>query len=137
MAPARRRRPIAAHRGPSRRIAAHRGASRRIEIRTFNSNAGPLDPPASRLAQGDPTLPCTTQSATHVVLATLKRSESELSSYQRKVFKVDDHMGMAIAGLTSDGRVLCRYMRDECLNYRWAQDCGRGHARKGRGGLRA
>ena len=58
------------------------------------------------------------QSGTHVVLATLKRSESELSSFQRKVFKVDDHMGIAISGLTADGRVLCKYMRNECLNHR-------------------
>ncbi len=61
------------------------------------------------------------QSKTHVVLATLKRSESELSSYQRKVFKIDDHMGIAIAGITADGRVLCRYMRNECLNHRYVQ----------------
>ena len=59
------------------------------------------------------------KSDTHVVLATLKRSESELSSYQRKVFKVDDHMGIAISGLTADGRVLCKYMRSECLNHRY------------------
>uniref|UniRef100_A0A7S3QWT2 Proteasome subunit alpha type n=1 Tax=Dunaliella tertiolecta TaxID=3047 RepID=A0A7S3QWT2_DUNTE len=59
------------------------------------------------------------RSDTHAVLATVKRSESELSSYQRKVFKIDDHMGIAIAGLTADGRVLCRYMRNECLNHRF------------------
>lgn len=53
------------------------------------------------------------------MLATLKRAQNELSSYQRKVFKVDDHMGIAISGLTADGRVLCKYMRNECLNYRW------------------
>lgn len=58
-------------------------------------------------------------SDTHVVLATLKRPESELSSHQRKVFKIDDHLGIAIAGLTADGRILCRYMRNECLNYRF------------------
>lgn len=58
-------------------------------------------------------------SDTHVVLATIKRSESELSSYQRKVFKIDDHMGIAIAGLTADGRILCRHMRNECLNHRF------------------
>lgn len=62
-----------------------------------------------------------TQSNTHVVLATLKRSESELSSFQRKVFKVDDHMGIAICGIAADGRVLCKYMRNECLNHR----CGK------------
>jgi 20S proteasome subunit alpha 6 len=59
------------------------------------------------------------RSDTHVVLATLKRADSELSSYQRKVFKVDDHMGIAISGLTADGRVLCKYMRSECLNHHY------------------
>lgn len=59
------------------------------------------------------------KSNTHVVLATLKRAQSELSAYQRKVFKIDDHMGMAISGLTADGRILCRYMRNECLNHRF------------------
>ena len=59
------------------------------------------------------------QSDQYVVLATLKRAQNELSSYQRKVFKIDDHMGIAIAGLTADGRVLCKYMRGECLNHRW------------------
>ena len=53
-----------------------------------------------------------------MVLATLKRAQNELSSYQRKIFKIDDHMGIAISGLTADGRVLCRYMRNECLNHR-------------------
>lgn len=62
------------------------------------------------------------QSKTHAVIATLKRAPSELSSYQRKVFKIDDHMGIAIAGLTADGRILCRYMRNECLNHRFVYD---------------
>lgn len=54
------------------------------------------------------------------MLASLKRSQSELSSFQRKVFKIDDHMGIAIAGLTGDGRSLSKYMRNECMNHRWA-----------------
>ena len=45
-------------------------------------------------------------SATHVVLAALKRAPSELASHQQKVFKVDEHMGIAISGLTADGRSL-------------------------------
>ena len=53
-----------------------------------------------------------------MVLATLKRAASELSAYQRKLFKIDDHMGIAIAGLTADGRQLSRYMRSECINHR-------------------
>ena len=46
------------------------------------------------------------KSRTHVVLVALKRSTSELSSYQKKILPIDDHVGAAIAGLTSDGRML-------------------------------
>ena len=60
------------------------------------------------------------QSKTHAILATLKRAPSDLSSFQRKIFKIDDHLGIAISGLTADGRILCRYMRGECLNHRQA-----------------
>ena len=62
------------------------------------------------------------KSKTHAVLATLKRAPSELSSYQRKIFKIDDHMGIAISGLTADGRILCRYLRNECLNHRYVYE---------------
>ncbi|KAB5557604.1 hypothetical protein DKX38_008513 [Salix brachista] len=57
------------------------------------------------------------RSKSHVVLACVNKSNSELSSHQKKIFKVDDHIGVAIAGLTADGRVLSRYMRTECINY--------------------
>ena len=58
------------------------------------------------------------QSNTHVVLATLNRADSELTSSLQKVFKVDDHLGIAASGLISDGRSLCKFMRNECLNHR-------------------
>lgn len=61
---------------------------------------------------------CTLQSKTHVVVASLRRPQVELSSSLRKVFKIDDHLGIAISGLVSDGRSLCRYMRNECLNHK-------------------
>lgn len=57
------------------------------------------------------------RSKTHVVLACVNKASSELTSHQKKIFKVDDHIGVAIAGLTADGRVLSRYMRNECINY--------------------
>ncbi|XVE94683.1 hypothetical protein REPUB_Repub02eG0030100 [Reevesia pubescens] len=57
------------------------------------------------------------RSKTHVVLCCVNKANSELSSHQKKIFKVDDHIGVAIAGLTADGRVLSRYMRNECINY--------------------
>ena len=46
------------------------------------------------------------KSKTHVVLVALKRSSSELSSHQKKIFPIDDHIAVSIAGLTSDGRML-------------------------------
>lgn len=46
------------------------------------------------------------KSKTHVVLVALKRSTSELSSYQKKIYPIDDHIAVSIAGLTSDGRLL-------------------------------
>lgn len=54
-----------------------------------------------------------------VVLAGLKRSPNELGSYQQKLFRIDDHMGIAIAGLMADARMLAKYMRTECLNHKY------------------
>lgn len=55
----------------------------------------------------------------YVVLAGLKRSPNELASYQKKLFKVDDHMGVGMSGLTADGRSLVKYMRTEVLNHKY------------------
>ncbi len=57
-----------------------------------------------------------------MVLAALKRAPSELSSHQKKMFRIDDHIGMVMAGLTADGRVLCRYMRKECIEHHYVFD---------------
>jgi len=58
----------------------------------------------------------------YAVICTLKRSSSKLASYQKKIFKIDDHLGISIAGLTSDARVLSKYMRTECLNHKFVYD---------------
>lgn len=58
------------------------------------------------------------QSNTHVVLVSLDRAETELQSANKKVFKIDDHMGIAYSGLIPDGRVLCKYMRNQCLSHK-------------------
>ncbi|XP_047515872.1 proteasome subunit alpha type-1 isoform X2 [Pieris napi] len=56
------------------------------------------------------------------VLIALKRAVSELSAYQKKIIPIDDHIGICMSGLTADARMLSRYMRTECLNYRYAHD---------------
>lgn len=60
------------------------------------------------------------KSKTHVVLVALKRASSELSAFQKKIVPIDDHLGISIAGLAADARILSRYMRNECLNHKFA-----------------
>ena len=58
------------------------------------------------------------KSATHAITVALKRNKSDLSSFQRKIIKVDKHVGVGFSGLTSDARVLSNYMRSECMQSR-------------------
>lgn len=59
------------------------------------------------------------RSNNYVVLAALRRSPNELASHQKKIHKIDDHMGVAMSGLTADGRSLIKYMRTEALNHKY------------------
>ncbi|XP_018335367.1 proteasome subunit alpha type-1 [Agrilus planipennis] len=59
---------------------------------------------------------------THAVLVALKRASSELAAHQQKVIPIDEHIGIAISGLTADARILSRYMRTECLNHKYSHD---------------
>eukprot|EP00201_Polytomella_parva_P000520 CAMPEP_0175073088 /NCGR_PEP_ID=MMETSP0052_2-20121109/20329_1 /TAXON_ID=51329 ORGANISM="Polytomella parva, Strain SAG 63-3" /NCGR_SAMPLE_ID=MMETSP0052_2 /ASSEMBLY_ACC=CAM_ASM_000194 /LENGTH=243 /DNA_ID=CAMNT_0016340781 /DNA_START=26 /DNA_END=757 /DNA_ORIENTATION=- len=59
------------------------------------------------------------KSSTHAVLVALRRVDNTLATHQPKVFKLDDHIGMASSGIAADGRMLCKYMRNECLNHRY------------------
>uniref|UniRef100_A0A914BWC9 Proteasome subunit alpha type n=1 Tax=Acrobeloides nanus TaxID=290746 RepID=A0A914BWC9_9BILA len=59
------------------------------------------------------------KSETHAVLVALKRSTNELSSHQKKIFELDKHVGVSIAGLLSDGRILARFLHTECASWRW------------------
>jgi len=59
---------------------------------------------------------------THTVLVALKRASSELSAHQKKIIPIDNHVGISIAGLTADARMLSRFMRTECLNNRYSHN---------------
>ena len=59
------------------------------------------------------------QNADYVVLATLKRAASELSSSQRKLFKIDDNVGIAISGLTADGTAATKALRGDCITHKF------------------
>lgn len=47
------------------------------------------------------------------------RQPNKLGTAQKKIFKIDSHMGIVISGLTADARALAKYMRTECLNHRY------------------
>mmetsp|Transcript_25279 Transcript_25279/g.100747 ORF Transcript_25279/g.100747 Transcript_25279/m.100747 type:complete len:377 (+) Transcript_25279:82-1212(+) len=57
--------------------------------------------------------------AKHVILAALKRQPNELSSHQKKLLRIDEHVTVAIAGLNADARSLAKFMRTECLNHKY------------------
>jgi len=62
------------------------------------------------------------KSNTHAVIVGLQRSTSKHSSYQQKLFSVDESVGISISGLTADARILCNWLRTECLNYRYVYE---------------
>uniref|UniRef100_K1PCR9 Proteasome subunit alpha type-1 n=1 Tax=Magallana gigas TaxID=29159 RepID=K1PCR9_MAGGI len=62
------------------------------------------------------------KSKSHAILVALKRASSELAAHQKKIIPIDDHIGVSIAGLTADARLLSNFMRSECLNSRYAYD---------------
>lgn len=70
--------------------------------------------------QGTPVLGLRSKEA--VVLCTNMRAQSELAEEKKKVMKIDNHLAIGIAGLTSDARVLADYMRNECLNHQYIYD---------------
>jgi 20S proteasome subunit alpha 6 len=59
------------------------------------------------------------RSNTHAVLVGLRRAPSDLAYHQEKLFIIDNHIGIGVSGLIADGRRLCKYMRNETLNYKY------------------
>jgi len=64
------------------------------------------------------------RTSTWAIIGSLKRTSAELAAHQQKVFKIDQHIGMAISGLISDARVIAQYLRSECLNHRYVYSVG-------------
>lgn len=62
------------------------------------------------------------RSNTHVVLVALKRNAEELGSYQKKILCIDDHIGLALAGLAPDSRVLANHLRSLCIQHELLYD---------------
>ncbi|CCH40618.1 Proteasome subunit alpha type-1 [Wickerhamomyces ciferrii] len=54
----------------------------------------------------------------HAVLVALKRNAEELGSYQKKIIKVDENLGIALAGLAPDARVLSNFLREQAMSQR-------------------
>lgn len=55
-------------------------------------------------------------------LTASQRNAEELSSYQKKIIGIDDHLGIALAGLASDARVLSNFMKQQSLASRMTYD---------------
>ena len=53
----------------------------------------------------------------YVVLAALKRSPHDLAAYQKKLLKIDDHVGVAVAGINSDANILINSARLSAQRY--------------------
>lgn len=56
------------------------------------------------------------------IICALKRAQNDLCDHQTKILPVSQHCGMSMSGLTSDGRNLCNFMRQECLNEEFVYD---------------
>jgi len=63
------------------------------------------------------------RSEKYAVLGAFKKQQQEkFSSFDEKCFMIDNHCGIAVAGMTADARVLAEYMRSETLNYQYTFD---------------
>ena len=91
-----------------------------IKIIDFRLNISKVEYAMEAVKQGSATVAL--KSDTHAVLVALKRASSDLSSHQKKILPIDDHVGISIAGLTADARSISKWMRAECMNSRYAHD---------------
>lgn len=62
------------------------------------------------------------KSQNYAVICALKRAQNDLCDHQTKILPISSHCGMSMSGLTSDGKNLCNFMRQECLNEEFVYD---------------
>lgn len=62
------------------------------------------------------------KSSLDTVLVCFKKSSSSLSAFQKKIIQIDQHIGMAFSGVTSDAKILTHFMRVECLTYKYSDN---------------
>lgn len=62
------------------------------------------------------------KSETHAIVIGLKRSAHEMAGYQEKVFKVDDSIGLSQSGMIVDGRMILKWLRNECQSFKFLYD---------------
>jgi 20S proteasome subunit alpha 6 len=55
----------------------------------------------------------------YIGVLTIRSPDAVLGSYQKKLFIIDEHAGISIAGLTGDARALSKFMRTESLYHRF------------------
>ena len=56
------------------------------------------------------------------VIGCLKRRESELATYHKKMHKIDMHCGCVASGLIPDGGQQISFLRNACANERWVYE---------------
>ncbi|KAJ1673733.1 Proteasome subunit alpha type-6, partial [Spiromyces aspiralis] len=71
---------------------------------------------AKAIQQGSPVVGIASKE--YVVIGGLKLSPNKYDEPYEKINKVDTHIGMAMSGLISDGRVLCNFARTRSMQYR-------------------
>ena len=65
------------------------------------------------------------RSSESAVLVSVKKNPTRLATYQEKLFKISNHAGIGISGMTADARVLCKFMRNLNTEYQiqYSKNC--------------
>ena len=59
------------------------------------------------------------RSDTHVILVGLRTQVHPLAYYRSKLYQVDSHLAIGISGLTPDGVLLHKFMKNQALNHNY------------------